>query len=158
MKIGVIADTHDRLDYLRKALAVFADASVEAVVHAGDMVAPFAARLLLTCACPVTVVYGNNDGERAGLADLLPGIADGPLLVELGGRRISLDHCAPGRPNPVIAGAEVAVFGHTHHVMNERRDGVLYLNPGECGGWLCGRATVAVLDTESLDARIVELD
>jgi len=158
MKIGVIADTHDRLDYLDKALAVFAHEPVEAVVHAGDLVAPFAAKRLVTCGCPVHVVYGNNDGERAGLARILPGITDGPVAVTLGTRRISLDHRAPCDPNPPIADAEVVVFGHTHEAMNEVRDGVLYLNPGECGGWVTRRATVAVLDTETLVARIVSLD
>ena len=157
MKIGVIADTHDRLNYLRRALDVFAEESVEAVVHAGDVIAPFAAKLLLECNCPVTVVYGNNDGERVGLAEVLPGITDGPVAVELGGRRLSLDHRSPCQPNPPVEGAEVVIFGHTHKVVNEARDGVLYLNPGECGGWLSGKATVAILETEPLAARVIEL-
>ena len=158
MKIGVIADTHDRLDYLRRALAVFAAEPVEAVVHAGDLIAPFAAKLLVTCHCPITVVYGNNDGERAGLAKVLPGIADGPVLAEIGGRRISVDHTPPGEPNAPAEGAEVVVFGHTHEATCEFRDGVLYLNPGECGGWLHGTSSVAILDTDTLTARVVALD
>jgi len=33
----------------------------------------------------------------------------------------------------------------------------LRLNPGECGGWLTGRRTLAILDTDTLDVRIVDL-
>jgi len=33
----------------------------------------------------------------------------------------------------------------------------LYLNPGECCGWVNDRCTVAVLDLETLAADIVEV-
>ena len=47
--------------------------------------------------------------------------------------------------------------GNTHEVVNERRGGVLHLNPGECCGWVSGRCTAAVLDTDTLAAEIIEL-
>jgi predicted phosphodiesterase len=33
----------------------------------------------------------------------------------------------------------------------------MYINPGECGGWLKGRSTVAILDTEKMQAEIIDL-
>ena len=34
---------------------------------------------------------------------------------------------------------------------------MLAVNPGECGGWLTGRATVALFDTEKREAKIRDL-
>lgn len=158
MLIGVLSDTHDHLDRLAAALRHFQQAGVEAVIHAGDLVAPFAAKALKQWAGPLYVVYGNNDGERKGLKSVLPQITDGPIWVECGGRRISLGHYPPSTERPVVEGADIVIFGHTHELRNEERDGVLYLNPGECCGWVNGRATAAVLDTERLEARIVDLE
>jgi predicted phosphodiesterase len=42
-------------------------------------------------------------------------------------------------------------------VVNERRDGRLFLNPGECCGWVSGRSTIAMLNTDSLSAEIIDL-
>jgi len=158
MLVGVLSDTHDHLDRLAAALQHFREVGVEAVLHAGDLVAPFAAKTLKQWAGPLYVVYGNNDGERKGLKSVLPQIADGPICVECGGRRISLDHYPPRPERPAVEGADIVVFGHTHESRNETREGILFLNPGECCGWVSGRATVAVLDTDTLEARIVQLD
>ena len=51
------------------------------------------------------------------------------------------------------------IIGHSHHVVpGERRGGSpVRLNPGECGGWLTGKSTVAILDTETLGVRILEI-
>ena len=92
MLIGVVSDTHDRLPMIDAALRLFADRRVEAVIHPGDFVAPFAVRRLLQYKGPLHVTYGNNDGERAGLKELMPHITDGPLFVELGGRSILVHH------------------------------------------------------------------
>ncbi len=157
MLIGVMADTHDRLPTMRAALERFAELDVAAVVHAGDVVAPFAARLLAEAGRPLYVVYGNNDGERAGLRAVLPQIADGPLRFELGGRRILLHHFIDWCSAADVAAADVVITGHTHEVLVERRDGVLLLNPGECCGWLTDRPTVATIDLESNEVRIIEV-
>jgi hypothetical protein len=158
MIIGVISDTHDRMPTLAKALEVFRAEQVEAVIHAGDFVAPFAAKLLMSFDKPVHTVFGNNDGERAGLANVMPDCVPGPLTIELGGQTILVHHWIEQVPAELIDKADVVITGHTHEVVNERRDGKLILNPGECCGWLTGHATVAILDTGVLEARIVTLD
>ncbi len=160
MKIGVISDSHDRLPPLRRALAMFKRFEVDAVLHAGDYIAPFAAKLLVgTDApdCPLHCIYGNNDGEREGLQRILPQLGDGPLRVELGGRQIAMHHWIEWFKPADLDGADVVISGHTHEIVNEKRDGVLYLNPGECCGWLTDRCTVALLDTEKVEAEIVEV-
>jgi len=161
MKIGILSDTHDRLPTIAAAIARFAEAGVGAVLHAGDYVAPFAARALaapdLPDGCAVHCIYGNNDGERAGLAKALPGIADGPVRLALAGRTVVMAHDPADLAADDVAGADVVVFGHTHQVARDPREGVLWLNPGECCGWLTGRCTAAVLDTDTLAAEIIEL-
>ncbi|UCD29031.1 MAG: metallophosphoesterase [Planctomycetota bacterium] len=157
MKIGVLADTHDRLPAIKKALAGFGHHNVETVIHAGDVVAPFAAKRLLSCPGRLYVIYGNNDGEREGLKSVLPQIQDGPLTLELGGKRILIHHFADWCTPDHIAQADIIITGHDHEVANQRRDGKLYLNPGECCGWLYGRCTAAVLDTELMSAEIIEV-
>ena len=75
----------------------------------------------------------------------------------IAGRTIVMIHDADALADDDLAGADVVVFGHTHEVVNDLRDGVLHLNPGECGGWLSDRCTAAILDTDTLAAEIVDL-
>ena len=157
MLVGVICDTHDRLPAIDRGLEILRERGVEAILHPGDVVAPFAARRLLAWSGPLYITYGNNDGERHGLKSVLPQIQDGPMLIDLGGKRILLHHFVEWCAAADIARADVVVTGHTHEVVNEQRDGKLFLNPGECCGWLYGRCTVAVLDTDLLTAEIIEV-
>ncbi|MEK6798208.1 MAG: metallophosphoesterase [Planctomycetota bacterium] len=158
MLIGVMADTHDRLPAVDAAMRLFSARGVEVVIHAGDFVAPFAVRRLLSFSGPIHAVYGNNDGERAGLKKLLPQVADGPLWVGFSGKRVLVHHFIDWCSSEDIARADVVITGHTHEVVNRSEKGKLYLNPGECCGWVGGRCTVALLDPAALSAEIIELD
>ncbi|MEE9212757.1 MAG: metallophosphoesterase family protein, partial [Phycisphaeraceae bacterium] len=79
MKVGVISDTHDRLPPLRRAVALFERLKVGALFHAGDFVAPFAAKIIApeVLSVPLHCIYGNNDGEREGLKAILPNLVEG---------------------------------------------------------------------------------
>ena len=160
MKLGIIADSHDRLPSLRNAITLFNKLDLAAVLHAGDFVAPFAAKLMIPSVLrhPLHCCYGNNDGERKGLKTVLPQVVDGPVHVEYAGRKIVMHHFIDWFNPADIANADVVISGHTHAVVNELRDGKLFLNPGECCGWLTNRCTVAVLDLDTLRAEIVEIE
>jgi uncharacterized protein len=162
MLIGVISDTHDRLPSFKNAVAMFQERKVKAILHAGDYVAPFAAKLIAPGApgmsdMPVHCIYGNNDGEKVGLKKTLPQIVDGPLTVTLAGRKIVMHHFIDWLTPADMQGADVVITGHTHSIVNEVKDGQLMLNPGECCGWLTGRCTVALLDLATLKAEIVDV-
>ena len=157
MKIGVISDTHDRLPTLDRGLELLIGRGVEVIVHPGDIVAPFAAKRLLSWRGPLYVTYGNNDGERKGLRAILPQIQDGPVWVDAGGRRLLLHHALEWCDPADVARADIVVTGHTHAVDMQSRDGKLFLNAGVCCGWVTGRCTVAVIVTDSLSAEIVEV-
>ncbi|MCE9592083.1 MAG: metallophosphoesterase [Planctomycetes bacterium] len=159
MKVGVISDTHDRLPTFRRAVALFKRMKVDALLHAGDYVAPFAAKLITPdqLDIPLHCIYGNNDGERKGLKAILPGIADGPMTLSLGGRTIVMHHFIDWLKPADYATADVVITGHTHSIVNEVKSGKLFLNPGECCGWLTDRCTVATLDLDTLKAEIIEV-
>jgi len=154
MKIGAISDTHDNLAALAAALRVFERAGVEIILHGGDYCAPFALQRLLQARIPVEGVYGNCDGERAGLAKLLPSLTEGPQRLELGGRKICLIHNRQRLRHEDFEASDILVCGHTHEPKVEHQEGRLIVNPGECGGWLSGRCTVALVDTVAMAADI----
>ncbi|QDU72336.1 metallophosphoesterase [Mucisphaera calidilacus] len=166
MRIGVISDTHDRIPTFQRAMSMFRQLKVDAILHAGDFVAPFAARLLLPeysrmPDTPVHCVLGNNDGERAGLQKMLPQLVNGPLTLTLAGKTVVMHHFIDWLKPADIAKADVVITGHTHEIVNETVDHndkpQLRLNPGECCGWLTDRCTVALLDLDKQEAEIVEV-
>ena len=156
MLIGVMADTHDNLPKVRAALDLFASRGVEAIVHAGDFVAPFALKLVVGAGLPVVAVLGNNDGEKAGLHKAGADLHAPPHRFRMGGRAVVLAHNPAQLADDAIAGADLVVYGHTHK--HEVRQGPpLVVNPGEAGGWLTGVATAAIVDLDAMTAEIVEL-
>ena len=158
MLIGIVSDTHDRLPMIDAAVALFAHRRVEAIIHPGDFIAPFAVKRLLAYKGPIHATYGNNDGERAGIKAVLAQVVDGPLFVELDGRTILVHHVMDWCRPEDIARADIVITGHTHEVVNRMEDGKLLLNPGECCGWVTGRCSVAILDTAGPSAEICELE
>ncbi|MGQ9673074.1 MAG: metallophosphoesterase [Candidatus Aminicenantales bacterium] len=159
--IGVISDSHDNVTMVRRAVALLKRANCELVLHAGDFVAPFAARELAALHCPVKAVFGNCDGEKIGLEKALEGfgeIEEAPLLFTHSGRKILLVHYHFSVGKYAASGNyDAIVFGHTHKPEIKKDGQTLLLNPGEAGGWLSGKATAALLNLENLEAEIVSL-
>jgi putative phosphoesterase len=153
MKIGILSDTHDNLDRLRNAIDLFRGEQVEALLHAGDFVAPFVVPLLADLGQPVYGVFGNNDGERLGLLASFRKIGplnQPPMPLILDKVRILLMH-EPVLLEPLARSGEydLIVYGHLHQPEARREEETLILNPGECCGWSSGRGQVVTLDLES---------
>jgi len=158
MKIALISDIHDHTDRLSAALDVFADRRAEALIHAGDMVAPFTARALLAFDGPIRAVFGNCDGEHVGLSNILKNsIAAPPVTFGLAGRTFVLAHDISQIPNALLGSADVAVVGHTHSPSRTQNGQALIINPGECCGRATGQATVALLDSDDLSLEVINL-
>lgn len=150
-------------------MKVFSDAGVSAVIHLGDIVAPFTLKLLVEgLRVPFEVVLGNNDGEKIGLLRVASiygvNIGDQPRVVTMFNRRLLLTHGfgdASTTVEVVRALAEsrrwdAVLYGHTHEASVEYVRGVLVLNPGDCSGYL-GRQSVALLDLKTMRVRLVGL-
>jgi hypothetical protein len=158
MKIGVMSDSHDRIPAIRRAIGMFHRLKVGAILHAGDFVAPFAAKVLVEeHDIPLHCIYGNNDGERVGLKKVLPQVVDGPLRLTLGGKTIVMHHWIEWFKPGETDGADIVISGHTHEIVQEKKNGVLYLNPGEVCGWLTNRCTAMVLDTDTMTAEVIDV-
>src|SRR5437588_1820710 len=113
-RIFVLADTHNRLPENVSQMAKDADE----IWHLGDVCAERILDELRAIGPPVTVVRGNCDSNP-----------EWPLVVDLvrGGLKFRLQHIPPDRPPGDV---DVVLHGHTHVPRNERRSGVLFLNPG----------------------------
>ena len=108
---------------------------------------------LQACA-PVIVVRGNVDMKWA---HDLPDTAD----VVLGGRRIHVLHNVRDLAlDPVSAGFDIVISGHSHIPRIFTQDGVLYVNPGSAGPRrfrLPITIALVALSRAAATARIVEL-
>lgn len=123
MRIGVISDTHGLL----RPQALAALEGSELILHAGDIGAPEVLSGLQAIA-PVLAVRGNNDTDH--WAEALPETR----VVEVGGRRFYLLHDMKTLDvDPLAAGFDAVLSGHSHKPLAETRAGVLYLNPGSAG-------------------------
>lgn len=136
-RIGVISDTHGHLS----AEATRALAGVDRILHAGDLDTPEVLDRLRRIA-PVVAVRGNMD--RGAWAEHLKPVE----RVTVSGTHIYLLHMGHLLDlDPRAAGLHVVISGHTHRPEQERRDGVVYLNPGSASMPRGGHPpSVALLD------------
>ncbi|MCM2265004.1 MAG: metallophosphatase family protein [Desulfuromonadales bacterium] len=132
IRVGVLSDTH--LPDTGEALAFLLDLAerhfqgVEAILHAGDVVAPGV--LAAFAPTPVYAVRGNMD----------PAMHDFPQkrLLKIAGIRIGLIHGWGPREGLVERvrnefrnlPLDCLVFGHSHVPMCHRESGLLLFNPG----------------------------
>jgi len=149
--IGVISDTHGLL----RPEALTALEGSDLILHAGDVGQPEILDTLRGIA-PTIAVRGNVD--RGPWTDVLP-LTE---VVEAGEVLIYMLHdIADLDLDPAAAGFAAVVFGHSHRPSAERKDGVLYLNPGSAGPRrFTLPVTVARISVEGsrLDSEIVTLD
>ncbi len=162
MDLGIVSDTHDDMAVVEAAVDTFERAAVDAVVHCGDFVAPFAATPF-DGPWDFYAVRGNNDGEW-GLAAAVDGF--GTYLGEMGeltldGSRIAVYH---GTSPPVVdalcdsGSYDYVLHGHSHRRVDEDREGTVRINPGGLAyqADLPGPAAV-VLDLATGDATVHDL-
>jgi putative phosphoesterase len=159
--IGIMADSHDNLIRIRQAVRVFTANDCDLVVHAGDFVAPFSAGELQDLNCPIKAVFGNCDGEKHGLQTIIEPlgmIKEAPFAFEHRGLRFILAHFNSSLKSYLAGGGfDVLIFGHTHKPEIRKEKKTLLINPGETGGWVTGKSSLALLDPARLTAEIVFL-
>ncbi len=169
MLVGVMSDSHDNLSKIDSAVKAFTEAKVDMIIHLGDYIAPFSLARVLKSGIRFIGVLGNNDGERLGLKEIASKagqeLYDPPYEMTINGKRILLLHGFGPRDRTVgivekIArggGYHVILYGHTHEVDVRVEGGTLILNPGEVFGGLSGRSTVAILDLDRMEAKVIDI-
>jgi putative phosphoesterase len=165
MLIGVLSDIHDNLGNLHKALAIFEDRGVQALIFCGDFCSPIPPRVMAgEFKGDVHCVFGNGDGDR--FAMLNAANTQYPNLklhgeyaeLEFEGVKVAVTHYPFYARALARTGDYQAVFsGHTHETRQERIGGCLWVNPGEILGWK-GKASCAVYDTAANAVEIVGIE
>lgn len=159
--IGIMSDSHDNLDAIRKAVKLFNSKDLDIVIHAGDLISPFTATEFQKLDPELVAVYGNNDGEREGLKSAFK---DTCLLedfkeISVEGWKFSIIHGT----NPAIVDSlrksgnyDVVIRGHTHklEVLNGN---TMLINPGELCGYVSSKQTVVLLNTDDLSFEVIYL-
>lgn len=163
-KVGIIADTHDRLQAIDLAIKRFNDENVDLVLHAGDYVAPFAVLRFKPLKANLIGVFGNNDGDhnllRKRFEEIRAQLHGRFAELNIEGLRIALLH---GEDEALLRALinsnyyDVVVCGHTHRAEIYNVGRTLIINPGEACGYLSGRATIAIFYVEKKSAEILEL-
>jgi len=168
MKIAVISDTHDHRDNILKAVSIMNERNVDVLIHCGDFIAPFVARWFDGLNDNIKQnfygVFGNNDGEVLFLRQVLGEICElegKELIKQFGGKRVYASHMPKKETIEALADSgkfDIILTGHTHEIVNQKNEkGVLIVNPGEACGYLTYKATFAIIETEKMEAEIIEL-
>ncbi|MDI6691366.1 MAG: metallophosphoesterase [Candidatus Bathyarchaeota archaeon] len=165
MLIGLMADTHDNLPMVEKAIKKLNEEGAALVLHAGDYVAPFVIPKFKELKAKLIGVFGNNDGDRELLKKRFSEhegleIRGNFAEIKVDGLRIALLHGTEEELLKALIENEtfdVVVHGHTHKAEIYRKGKTLVVNPGEVCGYLSGKPTVAVFDTIKYEAKIVVL-
>lgn len=156
MKIGIISDSHDHQENVRRAIDIFNQHQVAYIFHAGDIVAPFTAKAFAQAqGARLIAVYGNNDGEMLFLQSTIKKI-HGEIHEYCYRRRLEsrdlfmthtphfLDELIKSQSHDLI------IYGHTHEPDIRREGRTLVINPGESTDWLTDQPQVVVLNLDDM--------
>ena len=149
--VGIISDTHGHLP--QSTSRIFKD--VDLIVHAGDIGDPDIIDALQMIA-PTRAVRGNMDMGQ--WARQLPQNE----TIHVGSKTLYVIHDVWRLDiNTNAHGYHVVIFGHTHKPQVEKREGLLYVNPGSAVhpryGYPASAALLEIHD-DTVRARLVELD
>ncbi len=144
MKLGIISDTHGRLD---KRVHKLFD-GVDSIIHAGDVGNEEIVMELETIA-PVTAVHGNMDrfGRVAAYQEFVARAFDGIrffIVHDIGSPYTTRSHLL----QPIQHySPQVIIFGHTHTPCTVYFNNTLYFNPGSASQGRSGKKqSVGIID------------
>lgn len=146
MKVCILSDSHDHIALIDAAVADAKAAGAEAVLHAGDVVAPSTLKCLNKYQLPVHVIHGNNTGDLHGMARISQ--KTGSMIkyhgmdagIELANRMIFVVHYPHYAKAMAATGDwDLVCCGHSHEVeiskqQNCKGGSTWLVNPGTIGG------------------------
>ena len=162
MRIGVMADTHDRVPAVADLLERLAQKGVSMVMHAGDYCSPFCLAPFHQRGTALLGVFGRNDGDRETLAayaarGMGTEIYESPHSFDVAGKRILLV-LEIGEVNArSIEQHDFVIHGSSHLQSKKNIGTTLVINPGEACGWIHGKCTAAILDTDTGEVEDISL-
>jgi len=165
MLIGLISDTHDNMPMIEKAIKKLNKEKVDLVLHAGDYVAPFVIPKFKALNAKLIGVFGNNDGDHEFLKKRFSETENCEIRgrfaeIDANGFKIALLHGDETELLNALINCEsfdAIIHGHAHATGVSKKGKTLVVNPGEVCGYLSGKCTMALLDTEKRAAKIIEI-
>ena len=162
MRIGVVADTHDRVPAIADLLQKFADKGVSMVMHAGDYCSPFSLSPFHQRGMALLGVFGRNDGDRETLAayaarGMGTEIYESPHSFDVAGKRVLLVHDIAEVTPRSIESHDFVIHGSSHLVSEKKVGNTIVINPGEACGWIHGKCTAMILNTDSGEVENITL-
>ncbi|NUQ65851.1 MAG: YfcE family phosphodiesterase [Pirellulales bacterium] len=159
MRIGILSDTHGRIDRTQEAVRMLESLKVAAVLHCGDIGSAEIVRLLRGWPCHF--VFGNVDDPdllREAILEAGQTCHEWFGSLEVEDRKIALLHGDDYRRlRQTIASGQWDLVCHGHtHVADIRTEGrTVVVNPGALHR--SARPSLAVVDLPSLKATPVTL-
>jgi uncharacterized protein len=156
VKIAILSDTHDDAASTGKALENAKAKGCQMLIHAGDVCSPFTARLIRESGIPAHCIFGNNDGDKIHLSQIID-IKPPPRHIETTGTSIVVFH------EPFIneyidpERVDLLIFGHTHKLTIDERPPMKIINPGTVSGALVNIRSFVIFETETGRVEVVEL-
>lgn len=161
MRIGLLSDTHNHAQHVKRAVDSFKAEGIQTVLHAGDITGPDVLQLL--AGFDLWVAWGNMDRDdhlAMAAAEFGEGRLDSLHSLSFEGCTLALLH---GDNVPQLAELirseeyDYVIHGHTHRVRNERIGRTQVINPGALGGVGLSPKTFAILEITTGDLRILEV-
>ena len=158
--IGIISDTHENEDGMRKAAGIFKEKNVDFSVHCGDIVSPPVLEHFKDL--KMKLVFGNNDGERNGLISKCRELGFEEIKDELEfeylGKIFYVYHGTNIRKLDAAIKSnkyDYILTGHTHIKKDEKIGKTRIINPGAL--FRAYPKTIALLDAKNDILEFVEL-
>lgn len=153
MKILVVSDTHRHMEKMCMAVEL---EQPDMVLHLGDHDSDAMELARRMPNLPVCYVRGNCDGFLSDTALSYCSSIGGVKIFAAHGHKYSVKSgLLSFRYAALEAGAQVALFGHTHCPYVEHYGELWLMNPGACGAY---RASYGLVEIEngSVSCRVVE--
>jgi uncharacterized protein len=163
MKVGLMADSHDRLPAIAELLRRMREGGATMVLHAGDYVSPLALKPFEDMHMTLAGVFGKNDGDhqsllsRAGAGFGLE-IFESPHSFDVAGHQLMLAHDLADVQKRSVQQHSVVVHGFTHQQSMKTQGDTLVVNPGEACGWMFGTPGAALLELDTKQVEFLVLD
>lgn len=163
MRVGLMADSHDRIPAIAELLRLMREGGATMVLHAGDYVSPLALKPFEDLHMTLAGVFGKNDGDHQSLqqranAGLGLELFESPHSFEVAGHQIMLTHDLGDVQKRSVAKHSVIVHGFTHEQNMKNQGDSLVIGPGESCGWLYGTPKAALLDLDTKQVEFLTLD
>ncbi len=126
MKIGILSDSHYKVDYTKEVIDFLKSKDAEYLIHAGDLCVEDNLKLLDESNLIYVSVFGNNDMSLIPLQNKYT-IKQEPYHFKIKDTTFKLMHI----PYYMNGDSDVVIFGHTHIFETDYKAGTLFLNPGE---------------------------